>query len=75
MPSNSAAAVRQEPPVPLQPAAPQPAQGLSDAEQSIVQGLLYLEREALDARLIDLANTIRAAVDLYITQSTRECDA
>lgn len=47
----------------------------TEAEQSIVQGLLYLEQEASAARLVDLAHTIRAAVDLYTRQSAKECEA
>lgn len=46
-----------------------------DAEQSIIQGLLYLEREAVEASLMDLATTIRSALDGYIRQSAQESDA
>ena len=41
------------------------------AEQTILEGLFYLEREALDAGLPDLAHAIRAAVAVY---TTAECE-
>lgn len=37
----------------------------AEAERTIVEGLLYLEREASQARLGSLASVIRAAVDVY----------
>ncbi|GAA0580305.1 hypothetical protein [Caenispirillum bisanense] len=46
------------------------------AEQTILEGLLYLEREAHDAGLPDLAHAIRAAVTVYTTaEPDKECDA
>lgn len=46
-----------------------------EAERSIVQGLLYLEREAAQARLGALASTIRAAVNVYQDETREETRA
>lgn len=55
--------------------APHPVIDRSTVEQTILDGLLYLEREALEADLADLARIIRSAAETYRNAQSEECDA
>lgn len=55
--------------------APHPLVDPATVEKTIVDGLLYLEREAAEADLVDLARTIRAAVDVYRNTQPQEYGA